>query len=577
MSASPPSADAAAPGDTGTAAPRTGRLRVRIATRGSRDWVRSVGAISRGELIVVGGGLLVLAIALLGSHVIHGNFYYDDWALTAQRKYQGYWATVNFYLHIDHRPLLALYLPLVSAVFGDNAHLQLGWLLLAHAGMCLCIYVFLRTAELERFSGAMVALLALVFPFADASWLYVIGSAGTMAVSLYLLGATAALHGLRASGRRAAALHGLAVVLYVMSVLTYELALVAIIFSVLLYVGRAPGRGVARRWAVDIGAMALTLLVTTRTVPLLPGVDVHGTLPLDQQFSHAKLIARQARGIVAASLEPFGVTHYDVILTVGALIALAGLLMALRLPTGDPVRGHLRRWLSIAALALGGTVAAWLVFVPADPYYSPGAPGVGNRINLFAGVCLCVGVYALATVAATLLLGRLRRARAWVPLGALLLSVAVAVGYTHRVDVDKSHWAAAAKLQRHDLAQLRRVLPRPAPNTRVLLFDTPANSAPGVPIFAAPWDLDGAIKLLYNDGTLDGYPVIAGITQVNCTASGVAPVGTGYAAAETGPYGLVTFVDGRTGSVLPIRNRQRCQRALRKLPPGSPLSSSGLL
>jgi hypothetical protein len=182
-----------------------------------------------------------------------------------------------------------------------------------------------------------------------------------------------------------------------------------------------------------------------------------------------------------------------------------------------------------------------------------------------------VGAYALATVTATLLLGKLSRARRWVPLGALLLSVAVTIGYVHRVDVDKSKWALAAKLQRQYLAEVRRVLPHPPPEMRVLLFDTPAFTAPGVPIFGAAWDFNGAIKLLYNDGTLAAYPVIAGVTEVNCTANDVTPVGTGFDPHQTGPYGLVTFVDGRTGSVLTIRSREQCRRALEKLPPG-PLS-----
>jgi hypothetical protein len=533
-----------------------------------RNIIWASGPVTGWEVGVAAFVLLLLSVALLGSHVVHGGFSYDDWALSADEKYWGFWSTVNFYLHIDHRPLVALYLPLVQAVFGGDAHVQLAWISFAHVAMCVCLYMFVRSAGLERFGAGLIALLALLFPFADAEWLYVIGSAGTIAVSLYLLGATLAFYALRSSGRRGMALHGLSVLLYVASVLTYELAFIAIMGSVLLYLGRAPRRTVMRRWTLDIGAMVLTvLLFTSRTVPVLPGADVHGVLTLHQQLSHARLIFDQARSMVGASLEPFGVTHYNIILTVAIAIAVAGLVMFYRLPRGDPVRRHLGRWLWTGALALCGTVAAWLVLVPADPYYSPAQPGVGNRINAFAAVCVSAGVYALAAVAAALLLGRTRRWRTTVPAAALLITFAVVAGYVRRTDADKSRWTQAAVLQHHYLDTIRRAVPHPAPDTRILLLDAPGFVAAGIPVFGAPWDLNGALKLAYDDGTLAGYPVLVG-TGVICGVTGIAPSGGGYDPSQTAPYGLAMFVDGRTGESMRIRDRAQCMRALRLFTPG---------
>ncbi len=548
----------------------------RLAERASAAFAKVVESLGRRrpitwrELLVAAAALLTVGAIVLAGHVAHGSLSYDDWALSADQKYQGYWAVVSFYLHIDHRPLLALYLPLVPAALGDTAEAQLAWIAFAHLAMCFCVYVFLRTLALERVHGGLVALLVLVFPFADSAWLYVIGSAGTVAVSLYLLGSVAALHGLHAERRRSWFLHGLAVLLYVASVLTYELVLVAILLSGLLYLGRGSRRAVATRWIVDIAAMVVTvLLATSRAVPLLPGQDVHAVLPLAQQISHAELIIHQGRDVLASSLFPLGTPRSTVVLvaalvvTVGAVaVAVGGVARA-----GDQTRAELQRWLVIELLALVGVITAWLVLVPADPYYSPAQPGVGNRINAFAGVCICVLVYALAMLLVRLLLSGLPRRQALVTCLSAVVGGAIALGYIHRVDVDKGRWRVASSLQSRELATLRRALPAPAPGTRMVLFDAPGYAAPGVPIFAAPWDLNGAVQLRWHDRFLAAYPVLDG-TQIVCGSSALVPTGGGYAPYQQAPYGTAFFVDARTGEVLRIDTRAECARALRQFPPG---------
>jgi hypothetical protein len=521
------------------------------------------------ELFLAAAVLLIVGTAVAWTRVVHGNFSYDDWALAAGVRYSGVWSMVSLYLHIDHRPLVALYLPLVQAATDENARVQLAWIVLAHIGMCWCVCLFLRTAGVPFYGCLAIALLTLVFPFADASWLYVIASAATVSVTLYLLGATAALKGLDRVGKQARLWHGLAICLYIASVLTYELALIPIVLSGVLYLCKARWATVRAVWAADVVAMCLTVLCfTSRAVPILPGGDVHGQLPLSQQLSHIKLIYSQARGVVAATLEPFGIVHYNRVLVAMLLILGVALLTWRLLPKADPTRADLKRWLVLAAFGLGGAGAGWLVLAPADPYYSPGVLGVGTRINAFVAIPLSVLVFSLAAIVGTLV-ARVFKARAYLPIGITLAAVlAVWFGDLRHVLNDKTAWDRAASLQRHELSVLRRSIPTPAPGTRMLAFGSPGFAALGVPVFAAPWDLDGAVKLLWNNGTLAAYPVIAG-TVIECLPSEVVPVGAGYATDQSAPYGTVYFVDVASGRAVRIRSQQQCVAQLGRFRPGA--------
>lgn len=117
-----------------------------------------------------------------------------------------------------------------------------------------------------------------------------------------------------------------------------------------------------------------------------------------------------------------------------------------------------------------------------------------------------------------------------------LMSAVIGLGYVDRIDADKAQWALASTLQQRELKALRRALPDPPSGARVLLFGAPAYTASGVPIFAAPWDLNGAVKLLWHDGSVSAYPVIAG-TVVVCGSAAVIPVGAEYDVTQQAPYG----------------------------------------
>ncbi len=526
------------------------------------------------ELLGVGLLLLLCGAALYGSHVVDGNFSYDDWALASLVKYSGYWQAVNFYLHIDHRPLLALYSPLVQLLASEHAHVELAWAAVAYVSMCFSLYLFLRTLSIERIGAAPIALLVLLFPSADGGWMYVIGSPGSVAVSLYLLGATTALHACRKQGKARMRLHALAVLLYVASVLMYELALVAICLTGALYTLYVPWRQALRRWVIDLGAIAITmLLATSRAVPLLPGRDAHAVLPVGQWLTHAKLIYEQGRDVLATSLQPFGGAHYNWVLAAYGGVILAAVLVRARLPSSDPARLQLRRWLLVAAGAFVGLAASWVLLVPSALYYSPLAAGIGSRINAFAGVCICTLAVALAVLVAILVLRLIRRPSSWALLGSLVLCTGIGVGYARRIKADKSDWALASNLQTSELATLHRAVPNPPAGTEFVLFGAPGYVAAGVPVFAAPWDLNGAVQLSWHDYSLTAYPALTGDVP-SCGAVKVIPPGSGYSAQQLAVgYGRTLFVNARTGDAVLIRDRAQCEAMLTQFPAGPVLLS----
>jgi hypothetical protein len=366
----------------------------------------------------------------------------------------------------------------------------------------------------------------------------------------------------------------LAVALYVASVLMYELALIPICLTGALYMLYAPRRKAAVLWAIDLAWMALTvLLVTSRTVPLLPGADVHSRLSRSQELIHAKLIYHQGRDVVAASMQPFGSLHYNRVLAVCAAVVVVAVLIWARLPRSDWARVRLQRWLVVAAAAIVGLIASWALFVPTDLYYSPGQAGIGNRINVMAGLFICVLAVALAMLLATSVVRVMRRREMWATIGALALIAAIGVGYGRRVDSDKAAWGLASKRQTHELAVIHFAVPDPRPGTEIVLFDAPGYAAPGVPIFAAPWDLDGAVQLSYDNDTLTAYPALVTGLPV-CGPTKVIPPGAGYSAQQLAvAYGKTLFVNAQTGAVMRIRSRDQCQAALTRFPAGPVLAS----
>jgi len=149
----------------------------------------------------------------------------------------------------------------------------------------------------------------------------------------------------------------------------------------------------------------------------------------------------------------------------------------------------------------------------------------------------------------------------------LLAAAALATGYVRHIDHDKSAWDLASRLQYRVLAVLRDRVPNPAPDATIYAFNYPSYTAPGVPVFASSWDLNGAVKLLYHRSAVSSYPAIAGVTII-CDSGRLYPTGAGYTPAFGASYGLAYLVDVSSERVAVPRTKAECQRDAPAFVPG---------
>jgi hypothetical protein len=213
------------------------------------------------------------------------------------------------------------------------------------------------------------------------------------------------------------------------------------------------------------------------------------------------------------------------------------------------------------------------MLVPADPYYTPYPTGMANRINALASVGLVVLLYATVATAG-LLAGPLMRwqSRAWglVPVvcGALLLGA-----YAKTLDDHMKTWDTAFAAEMAMLGQLRHVVPSPPPDATLITFGAPSYQALGVPVFAASWDLDGAVKIQYNRGDLSAFPMLEGM-EMRCSGDAMVAMQGETAVSHRVRYGSAFLIDVPTGRVERPANASSCRRDLPRFAPG-PLVAGG--
>jgi hypothetical protein len=506
---------------------------------------------------------------LLGSHLWHGGLYTDDWPLAAIQHQSGTWGLFDNLASANHdRPLAALYQSLTTTVSGTNPRLHALWGLLTLLAAASTVYWLLCALSLRARDAVAVALLFMVFPFANSSWLWYAASHSYLAIALAALGGVLALGGLRREGRTAVAYHGGALVLFVGSILIYQVAAVLICMSVLVYLRRVGRRRAIVLWVIDVCVVALALGLP-RLITGSAGAISDPIIPLGEQLRHARLMVDQGLILLTAVLVPFGSPHRNVVLLVVLVIACAGAFLAWRSRTKPGLCDELRWWLLV--MVDGGLVvaAAYVVYVPAPiNLYQPLAKGLENRVNVLASLGYAIIVYALAMVLATSVAQLFRRSYAWASVGGLMIVAVVFIGYVHRTRQDITAWNRAGSVQRREVGELRTA-GRPARWTTIYAFGGIGATAPGVFAFRVTWDLNSAVQLLWTDATLHAYPIFIG-TQMACTATQVVPIGpaNGDGAAQAANYGQAVFYDFRSGRQLRIVNAKMCARAVASFVPG---------
>ena len=464
------------------------------------------------ELLVCLAGLSLIAVVAYGPHVLNGGFYNDDWAFSSTYRYRpegGVIGAIEAFDWMSFRPLAMVYWPLTHELFGLDPAGHLAWATGMAVLMAASLFLVLRMLGMARLHAGAISALVLLFPAADASKLWPAAAIALPAITFYLLGTAIALRGLVERGPRSIVLHGVAIVLYLMSIMTYEVAAGPILASILLYRLRVGWRRAASRWIADVAAVVPVLvLVTSNTW--------NERQPIDVQVRHAWTIARQAATVFAGAANPFGTTPTVVVvaLTVGIV---AGGLVAMRLmPREHAARRSLRVWLLTVLGALLAIAGGYSTFVPSDPAaYSPLGPGQQNRMNILASIGLVILVYALAMVVVTVVAWTRPTAPVASAAAAVALAVVLGAGYGSDLRSDADLWDRSAAVQASVVNGIERAVPRPPAGSVIFAFGVPSDVAPGIPVFAARWDLDGAVKANWDDPSLVALPAVPG-THLLC-------------------------------------------------------------
>jgi hypothetical protein len=215
------------------------------------------------------------------------------------------------------------------------------------------------------------------------------------------------------------------------------------------------------------------------------------------------------------------------------------------------------RNLLAAGLLLGGALLSVLPFVPANAYYTASAPGVGNRVNAATAVFVAAALGML--VAALLQPLAQPRGRLTAVLGTACAAALVAgpgAAWTRQSLADAAQFSAAAHDRERVLAAIHTALPHLPPGSTVLLGDYARyRGSLSVPILAETWDVQGAVRLTYDDPGVSGAPLTA---QDRCTVAGIALGDSAPAVA----WPALRVIDVRRATVVSITDAAACRALL---------------
>jgi hypothetical protein len=537
--------------------------------RSARGGVVDRHSVSWRETLVVAAALALLAAAVFGTHVLHRGFYYDDWDNLARTRWpdtgNGYFAGIqSTWNAFGYRPALAVYLTTLYTVFDDRMALHLAWIALLAVAMSTALYVLLRELAFRRSEAAAVAALVLVFPLSDSTRLWVTAGTGSLTTCLFLVGVVLSLRAFaEPARRRSLLLHVGGACFYLVSMLFAEVATVAIPAVFFLYLHRAGWRRALRRSIID------TIVVAGPAYYIASNSKIPQTgSDLSSRISRIRVLFDQGLTAATGSLDPHLGIARRLVLIFGIVVLLAAIGYLLRGP--DPaVRRELRRWVLAIPAAFVLLAAAYAIYIPADPYYVPLQPGVGNRVNVLAAIGLVILAVAVVVLAATLIASAVPAVHRPLAAGALagVALCLIGAGYVDTVRADAGRYDRAFTEEQAVLGLVRSRLAPPPHGSTLYMVGAPIFEAPGVPVFAASWDFHGAVDYIYGDRSLIGYPILPGVTFV-CGANSMYPTGGGFGQGNGAYYGMAFMVNVTTARVTAIRNRSTCAAQAATAVPG---------
>jgi len=529
---------------------------------------------TRWQYVAVFAALLAVGVVVFAYQIHTGGFYLDDWLnyrLVQRPDHTGAFAALIGYFDVfPSRPGYGLYQVPVWEIFGGDASAQLVWVVVLAAIMSLSLYTLLLRLGFDGWPALTCAVLVLVFPFSDATRLWISAAFVSAAILFLLWGVLLTLSALTPGRpiRSAVALHAVALLCFALSVSTYEVTAPLVVAAGLLYGARAGWRRAWPRSLADAAVVALVLALVTDRGPRTPQ-------PLSTLSQQAVALLTQGVILLGRSLLAFPFVAPGVPLALIGVIVAASL-AALRRVRDPAMLVVLRRWLWRCGAGLLAFFAGYVMYVPAGAYYSPQRSGIGNRINAMSSLGGEVFIYGILVLASTLIAwGWATRAGAG-PAGAarvsrVLLTVSLAVvtvGYLVRLRTDERRYATAWRQERTILAAVSRVVGAVPAGSTLYTFGTPAFLYPDFPIFAAPYDLDAAVAVRGHPRD-HAYPVFTPYVSLQCRAGGISVAGIGYTPTNGTAYrSQPVVVDLAKGAWHVVAGPRQCARVLAQVQAG---------
>ncbi|HEX6687649.1 MAG TPA: hypothetical protein VF085_03165 [Solirubrobacterales bacterium] len=521
--------------------------------------------LSVGELCIALIGLGAIGLLALGPRIQHGGFSMDDWsnavlALNPSGSRDFGHALSDFASFTIYRPVLVVYVPLTYFVFGMHMHYHLAFAAVLAVLVATMFYGVLRTLGVPWVHAATISALTIVFPWSDSTRLWVTADQLTLSLFFMFAGLLIALQGLRRPGWK---WHGCAVLLYLLSILTYEITLPLIACLGVLYWVLVGWQAAKWRWLADLTvAVAGGIWVWTNTVKTKSGIS--------DDLAHSGEIIKKGGEIFGRAAFPFGSPETGLVLAVVAVLLCLGVWARFAFPQRFASQGSwgLQQWLALTA---GGVVLAslgWVIFIPAEPYYTPTIFGEVNRVNGLAAFGLILAVYGSFGTLAVLVCQAGARGRLPAAVLTALLGVVLLASYTHVLRRHIQLWNTAYDASAFAIQETKRQLPRLPSGTTVIASGYPAYQAPGVPILATDWDYDGMVRMEYADSSLSAYPLLEYLhVRLVCRAEDMAVQIEGRP-ERTVAYGTVRLLDLATGVHANPKSPDECRREVDEYVPG---------
>lgn len=521
-----------------------------------RDYGRWFRPLVRRPGPFVGLGLVGLALGIYLPFAVKAGWYYDDWGLLQAAHAAGGRASwidrFNACEQVvsDGRKLECTFNVTEYQLFGSHraayALVSIGLLVL----MAVLVYAILRRCRLAWPWAAAAGALLIVFPGSDSSRLWPVGSNGQYVFCLALIGIVIALSALRRPARwPQLLLHVIAALLFIAALFTYEIVLPLIAVTGLIYWAAYRDRRALWRGAVDLGIAGAFVLYRLVFAPVdqASGFVVHRTLRND--LGRAWTLLKTAWSTWQQTFAP-GWGGFAAI----AVVLLAATICFTRIPD---FRRRLRPWFALLAASIAVAGISALSFLTANDLYLLDLDGTFNRLNLpgsFAYACAFVALLGLVYELVRRFLPR--RGFALAAVGAI-----AAASVWNQLGISSAHkraWEVSWSEQRTALAGYRVAVRGLPSDARLIGMGAPLYEDGFVPVFAATWDLQGAIAYTTAVKPPAAMPLDPAL---QCGASGLVSNG-----AVQMPYRVpgqpLYFIDAQRRAAIAVDSQMGCKSAI---------------